>query len=90
MRIIGFGYKAGEGIKIAVKAVEAPAVGSNPQITFAILKERENVVDADAIGIFGIIFINLEVVPIIAVQTILCAKPHKPFTVLKDGRNHAL
>src|SRR5512138_3549903 len=64
-------------------AIQPAAPGPDPQITILLFRSKDAVM-ADRAGIIRVMFIDLEGISIIAVETILGANPEISFAVLKD------
>jgi hypothetical protein len=63
---------------------QSSSQGADPQIGLPVFKNAFDLVIGYRPGVFGIVPVNSEMMPIVFVQAILGTKPHKPVFVLQD------
>src|SRR5579863_7425974 len=80
----------GELIRLSVKPVQTAAPGSDPQIPTAIFDHVVDEVIRKASVIADLILVNGKRIPIVFVQTLPRAKPHKAPAVLQGTKDVAL
>src|SRR5215212_8406754 len=73
-----------------VEAVQTAAPGPDPQEAVLVLRDGEDTVMAERIGVIRIMLKDLEGVPVVAVQSIRCADPEEPPAILENGQSGVL
>ena len=75
---------------VPIESIQPAAIRCDPQLASLILRQRPDIVGAEAVGIAGSVSINREVVAIISIQAVLRPEPHEAVTILQDAVDRAL
>ena len=84
VRILRNMFVTGERLRYRIESIDSSTSRSDPENAFTVLKNGLHYVIAETILISRLMSIYRKIIPIIFVETDLCAEPHISFMILQD------